>query len=75
MPKLFSKYLGYFYNKICCRELSKIAKSGHAVPYLHVDKVSKIGKIREKNYFLIFAIIFLLQCSKYIGILFNGFSA
>ena len=30
MPKQFSKYLGYFCNKICSRELSKIAQSGHA---------------------------------------------
>ena len=27
-----TKHLGYFYNKICCQEIPKIAKSGHTVP-------------------------------------------
>ena len=30
MPKWFSKYLGYFCIKSCCREISKMAQSGHA---------------------------------------------
>ena len=29
-PKKFSKYLGFYCNKICCLELQKIAKSGCA---------------------------------------------
>ena len=29
IAQIAAKYLGYFYNKICCKELSKIAQSGH----------------------------------------------
>ena len=30
-PKKFYKYLGHFWKKICCQELSKVARSGRSV--------------------------------------------
>ena len=36
-----SRYLGYFWNKICCQEISKIAQSGRAVYFLYSFNVVK----------------------------------
>ena len=38
-PKQFSKYLGYFCNKICRQELSKIAQSGHSATIYQIRSI------------------------------------
>ena len=52
MPKQFSKYLGYFWNKTCCQELSIIAQFGHAAYVLWVALRDTAQKAFRKTDFI-----------------------
>ena len=49
MPKQFSKYLGYFCIKSCCREFSKIAQSGQAAGNNKVAKKLERAQARARR--------------------------
>ena len=49
LPKKFSKYLGYFWNKISRQEISKIAQSGHTTTNKNYFKRKTLGSLFHKT--------------------------